>query len=294
MSLDSLQAPPSWGHKTTCLAILLLAAVASWFWLELSLTDVVPSRGGWLVARDFLSRALSPAWKSEAHYIPPGTPSLPWIALGAAAQTLLFAAAAMGLAIPLGGLLGFLASSAWWSDEMIGRRNKTARRFRQFLCPIIWTFARVQIALLRSIHEILWAILFLAALGLSPMAAVLAIALPFSGVLAKIYSELIDEAPRAQAHALRSAGASTPQIYLFGLVTPALPDMIAYTFYRFECAVRSSAVLGFFGFPTLGLYIRQSSASLNHGETWTYLYVLIATILLLEIWSGSVRRRLLS
>ena len=66
-----------------------------------------------------------------------------------------------------------------------------------------------------------------------------------------------------------------------------MPDLIAYAFYRFECVLRSSAVLGFFGFPTLGLYIRQSFDSTSYGEVWTYLYVLLALVIVFD----SVERR---
>jgi ABC-type phosphate/phosphonate transport system permease subunit len=118
-----------------------------------------------------------------------------------------------------------------------------------------------------------------------------AIAIPYGGTLAKIFSELIDEAPRDSAGALRELGASPAQQFVFGLVPRALPDMCAYAFYRFECAVRSSAVLGFFGFPTLGYSIAQAFENLHYREVWTYLYALIALVLLVELWSGSLRRR---
>ena len=70
--------------------------------------------------------------------------------------------------------------------------------------------------------------------------------------------------------------------------------MLSYAFYRFECALRSSAILGFFGFPTLGLYLRQSFLSTNYGEVWTFLYVLIALVLVFDAWSGALRRRLVA
>jgi phosphonate transport system permease protein len=84
------------------------------------------------------------------------------------------------------------------------------------------------------------------------------------------------------------------QCFVFGILPRALPDMTAYTFYRFECALRSSAVLGFFGFPTLGYYIAASFENLYYGEVWTYLYVLLALILAVDWWSGRLRQELLS
>jgi phosphonate transport system permease protein len=144
---------------------------------------------------------------------------------------------------------------------------------------------------MRSVHELLWAVLFLAAFGLNSFGAVIAIAIPYGGTLAKIFSELLEEAPRESARALAQLGASPAQRFAFGLAPRALPDMCAYAFYRFECAVRSSAVLGFFGFPTLGYSIAQAFENLHYREVWTYLYALIALVLLLELWSASLRRR---
>ncbi len=71
-----------------------------------------------------------------------------------------------------------------------------------------------------------------------------------------------------------------------------MPDLIAYTFYRFECALRSAAVLGFFGFPTLGYYLAASFENLHYGEVWTYLYALFGLVVAVDWWSGRLRREL--
>ena len=123
------------------------------------------------------------------------------------------------------------------------------------------------------------------------MSAVIAIAIPYAGTLAKVFSEMIDEAPREASHALRAAGAGPVQVFLFGLLPRALPDMAAYALYRLECALRSSAILGFFGWPTLGYFIKQEWEAADYGEVWTYLYVLLGLVLLVEWWSGGLRRR---
>ncbi len=102
---------------------------------------------------------------------------------------------------------------------------------------------------------------------------------------------MIDEAPRDVAYAYRGSGASATQVYLFGLLPRALPDMIAYSFYRFECALRSSTILGFFGYPTLGFYIAASFENLHYGEVWTYLYTLLVLVILVDWWSGALRKR---
>ena len=123
--------------------------------------------------------------------------------------------------------------------------------------------------------------------------AVIAIAIPFGGTFAKVFSELLDEAPRESALALRGGGASRLQVILFGVLPRAQSDMTAYTFYRFECALRSSAILGFFGYPTLGQAISLSYENTHYREVWTYLYALFLLIVLFEAWSGAMRRRLM-
>lgn len=294
MALDlDVARPSSFGTRSVVLLSLLIAAVLAFFALGLDLRALWPHDGGVELAGRFFSRALSPALASEADFVPLGAPPLLLTALRAAATTVAFAAAALSLAIAIGLLLGLLATRAQGAPVVAPDTRWTALA-RRTLAPVVWTSARTLIALLRSVHEILWAILFTAAFGLSDIAALLAIALPYGGTLAKIYAELIDEAPRDVARALRTAGASGVQTFCFGLVPRALPDMVAYTFYRFECAVRSSAVLGFFGLPTLGLYIHQSFKSGNYGEVWTFLYVLLATVIVLDAWSGALRRRLVT
>ena len=90
------------------------------------------------------------------------------------------------------------------------------------------------------------------------------------------------------------AGASGLQVFAVGLVPSALPDMIAYAFYRFECALRSAAILGFLGVPTLGVLIKQAFKFGVYGEAWTHLYVLLVMIVVFDVWSGAVRRRMVT
>jgi phosphonate transport system permease protein len=273
--------------------LVVIAALAVWaFWyLDLRLGQLIPSGPSLQVAKEFFARAFSPAWQYQARDLPAGIVSLPWKALQAAGNTVLFASAAMSLAVPLGLLLGFLAASAWWAQDPAGGESRMGKFLRGALRPVTYLGARLFIVIMRSIHELLWAVLLLAAFGLLHVSAVIALAIPFAGVLGKIFSEMIDEAPRDTAQALRGAGATPSQIFLFALLPRALPDMTAYTFYRFECALRSSAVLGFFGFPTLGYYIAASFENLYYGEVWTYLYALFLLIVIVEWWSGAVRRR---
>jgi phosphonate transport system permease protein len=276
------------GRSIVLVAVLTAAAWGTWM-LSHEPGEIRITQGGLSLAWTFVSRAVRPALTYESD-VPAGTTPLVVKALKAAETTVTFAAAALSLALAGGIVLAFLASSAWWMGDPVRARSPRGRILR-FVAPIVYGTTRVVIAVLRSIHELLWAVLLLAAFGLGHLTAVLAIAIPYAGILAKVFSEMIDEVPREPASALRDAGASPLQVFLFGLLPRAIPDMTAYAFYRFECALRSSAVLGFFGFPTLGFYIAASFENLLYGEVWTYLYVMFGLVALMDWWSGALRRR---
>jgi phosphonate transport system permease protein len=282
--------PFALGERGRVIVLLLAVAIAAWFVLGIPLSGLVPQAGGVKIVRAFFGRALHPAFTYE-DAVPEGTPSVLATAFAGARRTIVFATAGMSLALVIGIVLGFLASSAWWSGEISGGGTPLARTLRRFVWPSVWATTRVIIVVMRSVHELLWAVLFLAAFGLNTFGAVIAIAIPFGGTLAKIFSEMIDEAPRDSANALRGIGAPAGTVFFFGLLPRALPDMCAYSFYRYECAIRSSAVLGFFGFPTLGYSIFQSFENLHFGEVWTYLYTLMILVIAVELWSAALRTR---
>jgi phosphonate transport system permease protein len=273
--------------------VLLSIAVAGiWAALRLDLDPraILPNAGGMQVARDFFARAVSPALTYESATPVPGALPLLVKALGAAHRTLIFAGAAVSLALLIGLPLGFLCSTVWWDGDPTGGESRAMRILRRNVAPLIYGSCRALATVMRSIHELLWAVIFLAALGASNLTAVIAIAIPFSGTFAKVFSELLDETQRDSAAALRSAGASPVQAIVFGVLPRAQTDMTAYAFYRFECALRSSAILGFFGYPTLGYFIAASFENLYYGEVWTYLYTLLLLVAAADWWSGSFRR----
>ena len=275
---------------------VLLAIASAGLWaawrVDLDPRGLLPNAGGMVVAQEFFSRALSPALAYEAPTVPPGTAPLLVKALGAAHRTLIFAGAAISLALVIGLPLGFLSSRIWWERDPTASESPTLRFVRRTGAPFLYGASRTLATVMRSIHELLWAVMFLAALGMSNLTAVIAIAIPFAGTFAKVFSELLDEAPRDSGAALSVGGATRLQSIFFGVLPRAHPDMAAYTFYRFECALRSSAVLGFFGYPTLGYYIAASFENLHYGEVWTYLYVMLFLVAAVDWWSGSFRRSL--
>lgn len=280
------------GRREWVLLAIASAGVWAAWWIDLDPRGLLPNAGGMQVAREFFSRALSPALSYESTTAVPGVAPLLVKALGAAHRTLVFAGAAISLALMIGLPLGFLSSTIWWEDDPAATESRSVRLMRRTAAPLVYGASRALATVMRSIHELLWAVVFLAALGASNLTAVIAIAIPFAGTFAKVFSELLDEAPRDSGEALGAGGASRLQAILFGVLPRAHSDMAAYTFYRFECALRSSAILGFFGYPTLGYYIAASFENLHYGEVWTYLYVMFLLVAAVDWWSGSFRRSL--
>lgn len=282
------------GARRGVLVALALAGLWAALELELDPRALAPSAGGLELVGRFFAGAVSPAFSYESGHVPEGAPPLLLRAAEVALRTLLFAAAAVSLSLLLGLAFGFLASTAWWAGDPAGGEGRARRLLARSAAPALYGATRGLITLLRSVHELIWAVIFLSALGLSNLAAVVAIAIPYTGTFAKVFSEMIDEAPRDTARALRAAGASPLQVFAFGLLPRALPDLSAYALYRFECGLRSAAVLGFFGIPTLGLAIEESCENAYYGEVWTYLYTLFALVVVFDAWSGALRRRLVA
>jgi len=266
------------GRKLTVLALLFLLAGSAWILGPMS--DRPPGS-----TEGFFSAALKPALTDQSQSLPDdATPFLIRI-LREMGTTLRYALIAMSMAVPAGLILGFFSSTTWWPE---GARS---RIMRMLLRPLYIT-VRLLITLMRSIHELIWAILFLAALGHSPITACVALALPFTGTLAKVFSEIIDEQSTATRDHLIASGASPLQAFLTSLIPQSFPDMATYTLYRFECALRSSAVLGFIGIETIGLSIRRSFENNFYNELWTELYLLLAVIMLIDILGAKLRKRL--
>jgi len=268
------------------LLVALLGGVAA---LALGLTPegLWPTDGGLRLTGRFLLGAVQPALDYQGGARPGWDPF--WFkVLTALGRTLAFALAAMSLSLLIGVPLGVIASDVWWRPEAFG-----GGRLRRLARPL-QVAVRVWIAGMRSVHELLWAVLFLAAMGLNTLSAVIAIAIPYGGTLAKVFSEMLDEAPRNTADAYRGIGAPALASFLIGLFPRALPDLGAYAFYRFECAVRASAVLGFFGYETLGYHLELAFKDAHFREVWTYVYAMVGIVLLLEVWSAAVRRRMVA
>ena len=147
------------------------------------------------------------------------------------------------------------------------------------------------LALPRSIHELIWGLLLLQLIGLQPAVAVVAIAIPYGALVARVVSDLLDALPTGSLEALRAAGAPAPGALLTALGPPLLPGVISYSGYRLECALRSATLLGVFGLGGLGNELLLTLQSLQFHELWSGLWLLLAVMLCLESTIALLRRR---
>ena len=148
---------------------------------------------------------------------------------------------------------------------------------------------RVGCAFARAIHELFWALIFLQIFGLSPWTGLLAIAIPYSGIIAKVYSEILDETDQAPMRAA-PAGSGRVSVFLFARLPDAWVHLRTYSMYRLECGLRSSAVLGFVGLPTLGFQIESAYRIGNYSEVSALLLLFYAVVATMRLW---MRKRLL-
>ena len=190
------------------------------------------------------------------------TPSFDLKTLASAlASTLAFAF--QGVA--LGAFAGFFLA--------LGYRFMLVRRFAAFI---------------RAIHELFWALLFIQLAGLSPLTGVLAIGIPYAGTFAKIYGELFEEVDPAAREAL-PAGSGWLSSFFFTVLPQCWQHMVTYTRYRLECSIRSSAVLGFIGLPTIGFHLDTALRQGLYSQAAMLFYALVLVIVGLHLW---VRRYL--
>ncbi|MCR8969912.1 ABC transporter permease [Facklamia sp. 7083-14-GEN3] len=150
--------------------------------------------------------------------------------------------------------------------------------------------ARMIIGFLRAIHELVWAWMFVAAIGLNPLAGIFALSIPYIGYLGKIYADHLEEVPQEPLNALQEAGANRFQLFIYGYLPNAFPNMLSYTMYRLECAIRSSSVLSFVGLGGIGFRIQMALQDMRFEEVWTYLIFLILLIFVIDQWSARIRR----
>jgi phosphonate transport system permease protein len=198
-------------------------------------------------------------------------------------ETLAIATAGMTLALLLAGPLSLLVTRSL----SIARIGPGPGRWRGRLLRVP---VRAALMIFRSVPEIVWALLFVRAVGLGPAAGVLAIGITYGGMLGKVYAEIFESGDTRPTVALLESGAGHVAAFMYGMFPVALPELVSYTVYRWECAIRASVIMGFVGAGGLGMQMELSMRMLNGGEVSTMLLVFLLLVLLADAISAGLRR----
>ncbi len=157
--------------------------------------------------------------------------------------------------------------------------------------PAIWRPVRGMLAVIRSIPLILVAMLMVGAVGLGPLPGILAITFHATGMLAKFYSEAIDNVAAAPVAALESAGASRTQQLRWAIWPQMAPVILRDTVFRFELNLRESLILGIVGAGGIGLYVQTYVRSFQYDKAATVTLAIVGLVLLSEALNTALQKR---
>ena len=244
----------------TTLAVVAVI-VASFAYLSLDLGRLFSAEAGADMLRFFLS--FFPPDVSADFLLKVGRGSLETLAISAVG-TLLAALGAMLLALPASGRYG------------LALRNGT-----RFLLNV-----------LRSVPELVWGALMVLAAGLGPFAGTLALALHTAGVLGRLFAETLENAPPEPAGALVESGATPALAFVYGTLPSILPQLVAYSLYRWEMNIRMAAILGFVGAGGLGQMLYFELSLFRQGEACTVILAMLLLVIVVDGVSAVVRRGL--
>lgn len=266
--------PDPAAHKR--LGLLLLIAVL--LWPMLVWTEFRP----WQL---FDARSLKFTGKFLADFIPPRhDPAFLWLLLAETWRTVAIATAGLTLAFLLAVPLALISTARLSIGALTGRMA--------FLPSVIRQAARWAAIVLRSIPELVWALIFVRVVGLGPTSGVMAIGIAYGGMLGKVYAEILESGDAASTQALLRNGAGRLQAFLYGTLPQCSTELVSYTVYRWECAVRSSVVLGFVGAGGLGQELDNASKMFAGAEVSAILLVFMALVALADRFSAWLRKEL--
>lgn len=183
----------------------------------------------------------------------------------------------------------FAVRALSFAESLSGGRKGRRGAFRGSVVFL----SRTVLNLLRSIPELLWAIIFILIVGLGPFAGVLALALHTGGVLGKLYADVLENVDPGPVEAISATGAGRLKVLFYGVLPQALPQCLSYTLYRWEMNIRAAAILGFVGAGGIGLLFYKSISLFHTDRVLTLIVVVFLMVNLVDSLSLFLRKRLL-
>lgn len=266
---DAIPAPPTWrplSRRSLLIAVAVLAVVAvhviAWRQTDFSIGALIDGYHGMV---DFLGEAIPPDLRWNEVLRP---------SLDAALVTLYTAILGTSLSIP-GSLL----------FAILGARNTTPN-------AVVYQAARSVMSFLRAVPDVVFALIFVTAVGLGPFPGVLALVFHNVGVMGKLWSEAIEETDYGPVDALRVSGASGAQVVQHAIVPAVTPTFVGLFLYRFDVNVRSSLVLGLVGAGGIGFLINESIKLFRFDEMLTHILVVLVMVVIVDNVSAVIRKRI--
>ena len=274
MATPASHPDPAWRGRVAATAVCLLI-----LWPALVVAEFKP----WIL---FDWQSLSATGRFLADFLVPAH-GTEFLAMLLEQTWLTIAIATSGLALAL---LGAIPATLIINGQLSVSRLGTGRM--RPLARVVRQAVRWALVLLRSVPELVWALLFVRIIGLGPTAGVLAIALTYCGMLGKVYAEILESSDAHASDTLLANGSGRLAALLYGALPEAASELMSYTVYRWECAVRGSVVMGFVGAGGLGQRMDESMKMLAGAEVSTMLLVFVLLVALADQFSKILRRRL--
>ncbi len=157
----------------------------------------------------------------------------------------------------------------------------------------VYVAARAVLNLLRTVPHIVWALIFVFAVGLGPFPGVLALGLHTGGVLGKLFAEVVEDMETRPLEALQPPGPGGSHIFFYGVLPRVLPQFLAYSLYRWEVNIREAIILGYVGAGGLGQQIQIAISLFLENRLLTLILAIYLMVTLVDYLSAFLRRRLL-
>ena len=145
----------------------------------------------------------------------------------------------------------------------------------------------------RAINEMVFAMLFIVAVGLGPFAGVLALWVHTTGVLAKLFAEAVEACDHRPVEGIRATGASALDEVIYGVIPQVLPLWISYSLYRFEANVRSASVVGMVGAGGIGVVLYEVLVNFEYAHASAVILILVVSVSVIDIASSWIRGRVI-
>lgn len=159
--------------------------------------------------------------------------------------------------------------------------------------PVTYPLARMMMTLSRSIHEIVWALFFVSAVGLGALAGIFAIAVRSVGFIAKMSAEAIEDIDHGPVEAIRAVGGNDFQVMIYAILPQVMPQVLGVIIFEWEINIRRSAILGLVGAGGLGLVFFRQMNTFNFHGVMSVIVAILGLILIGEALSYWTRRSII-